>query len=93
MILRLLAPRLAVAANALLVTEEPEVATCAANRHSDIRAFVATDPASLAKARQAIGGNLLIVNRVKCPDHSIREMACDMARHPARVPAQWRAVL
>ena len=92
-ILHLLAPKLAVGATALLVTEEPHVALCAANRHTSIRAFIATDRGRLTKVREAIGGNLLIIDRAQSSDPEIREMADEMVRHRACIPAKWRAVL
>ena len=88
-----LARRLDGQATAVILTSEPEVATCAVNRHPSIRGFVATDVATLTKAQRATGGNLLIVDPANCSGTDICEMACGMAIHAPTVPSQWRGIL
>ena len=72
---------------AVLCTDQPEVAACLANRHPKVRAAQVTDAASLHRATEELGANLLIVDPLQ---RSIPSLARLIERFAAAPPKRCR---
>jgi ribose 5-phosphate isomerase RpiB len=78
----------------VLLTTEPAVALCVANRSRGVRAALGTDVASVSAAVAAIGSNLLVVDPTARSVYELRSMLQEFHRGGQRdCPPQYRELL
>ncbi|MDY0169971.1 MAG: hypothetical protein RBS80_25735 [Thermoguttaceae bacterium] len=68
----------------LILTREPAVALCLANRHAGVRAVVGREARQAAADLAAVGGNVLVVDRTSCTLFQIKQMASELCRGAPR---------
>ncbi|HWC89031.1 MAG TPA: RpiB/LacA/LacB family sugar-phosphate isomerase [Pirellulales bacterium] len=78
---------------AVLLTGTSELALCLANRRRGVRAAIGTDRASVKRARQQIGVNVLIVNPDMTGGFQLQQILREFVEQLGDAPARWAALL
>jgi hypothetical protein len=77
----------------VLLTRQPSVALCLANRQAGVRAAWAVSAAAVAEAAECLGANLLIVNPASHGVYELRVMAREFAKGSHECPRQYSKAL
>ena len=77
----------------ILLTQQPSVALCLANRQPGVRAAWAVSVAAVREAMQCVGANLLVVNPTSLGVYELRVMAREFAKGSHECPRQYRKAL
>jgi hypothetical protein len=77
----------------VLVTTEPALAACLANRYAPLRAVWATGLAAVAEGERSLGANLLVLDPRHSSSSELRTMVRQFLRGSHRCPAEGSAVL
>jgi hypothetical protein len=77
----------------VLVTTEPALAACLANRYAPLRAVWATGLAAVAEGERSLGANLLVLDPRHSSSSELRTMVRQFLRGHHRCPADGSAVL
>jgi len=79
---------------AVLLTGASELALCLANRRRGVRAAIGTDRASVKRAREAIGVNVLVVNPAVTMGFQLQQTIREFVEHHGQGDtARWAALL
>ncbi len=68
----------------LILTREPAVALCLANRHAGVRAVIGLDAPQVAADLAAVGGNVLVVDWTSRTLFQIKQMTSELCRGAPR---------
>ena len=77
----------------MVLTQQPSVAVCLANRQPGVRAALAVSVAAVQEAMQWVGANLLVVNPALHGVYELRVMAREFAKGSHECPEQYSKAL
>jgi ribose 5-phosphate isomerase RpiB len=77
----------------IVLTRQPSVALCRANRHASVRAAWGVNVAAVKEAVQSIGANVLVVNPSLHGVYELRGILREFASGNHACPKQYREAL